>query len=54
MSKDKKVAKVLESTGNLILVPDHKQGDKAPPAWKYHEIYMEIRLARRMRSGEVQ
>ena len=52
VSQNKKVAKVLESTGNLILVPDHRQGKKAPPAWKYHEIYMEIRLARRMGSGD--
>lgn len=48
VAQNKKVANVLESTGNLILIPDHKQGKDAPPAWKYHQIYMEIRLARRM------
>jgi hypothetical protein len=33
---------LLLSTGDLVLRPDHEQGD-APPAWKYYEIYMELR-----------
>ncbi|MCB0416693.1 MAG: NADAR family protein [Bdellovibrionaceae bacterium] len=37
------VRRILLSTGDLILRPDHKQGADTPPAWKYHEIYMAIR-----------
>ena len=37
------VCDVLLSTGDLILRPDHRQADDAPPAWRYCEIMMEIR-----------
>ena len=33
---------LLLRTGDLVLCPDHDQGD-APPAWKYYAIYMELR-----------
>jgi hypothetical protein len=35
--------RVLLSTGDLILRPDHHQRLDAPPAWRYHEILMIIR-----------
>ena len=35
--------KVLLSTGDLILKPDHLQEPNAPAAWHYYEILMEIR-----------
>src|SRR6185436_7413030 len=35
--------KVLLSTGDLILKPDHHQEPNAPAAWKYYEILMQIR-----------
>ena len=37
------VKKVLLSTGNLILKPDHHQEPNAPAAWRYYEILTEIR-----------
>ncbi len=37
------VREVLARTGDLILRPDHLQDSSSAPAWKYHEIWMEIR-----------
>lgn len=37
------VRKVLLSTGNLILKPDHHQEANAPAAWRYYEILTQIR-----------
>ncbi|HSB11809.1 MAG TPA: NADAR family protein [Blastocatellia bacterium] len=37
------VKKVLLSTGDLILKPDHYQEPDAPAAWRYYEILTEIR-----------
>jgi hypothetical protein len=37
------VKKVLLSTGDLILKPDHHQESNAPAAWRYYEILTEIR-----------
>jgi predicted NAD-dependent protein-ADP-ribosyltransferase YbiA (DUF1768 family) len=37
------VKKVLLSTGDLALKPDHHQEPNAPAAWHYFEILMEIR-----------
>lgn len=37
------VKKLLLATGDLVLKPDHKEAPPIPPAWKYYEIYMEIR-----------
>lgn len=37
------VKKVLLSTGDLILKPDHHQEPNAPAAWRYFEILTEIR-----------
>lgn len=34
---------LLRRTGDLNLLPDHNQGDSPPPAWRYHEIWMEFR-----------
>ena len=38
-----KVKKILLATKGLKLRPDHKQSSSAPKAWRYYEIYMEIR-----------
>lgn len=38
-----KVVQTLCSTKNLELLPDHSQGKNPPPAWRYHEIWMELR-----------
>jgi hypothetical protein len=37
------VKKVLLATGDLILKPDHQQEPNAPAAWRYFEIWMNIR-----------
>jgi len=37
------VKKVLLSTGNLILKPDHYQETNAPAAWRYYQILTDIR-----------
>jgi hypothetical protein len=37
------VRKVLLSTGDLVLKPDHHQEPNPPAAWKYYEILTEIR-----------
>ena len=37
------VKRVLLSTGNLRLSPDHHQEPDAPAAWRYYEILMQIR-----------
>jgi predicted NAD-dependent protein-ADP-ribosyltransferase YbiA (DUF1768 family) len=37
------VRRILLSTGNLILLPDHFQEANAPPEWAYFKIWMDIR-----------
>jgi predicted NAD-dependent protein-ADP-ribosyltransferase YbiA (DUF1768 family) len=37
------VRKVLLSTGNLVLKPDHHQEPNAPAAWRYYDILTDIR-----------
>jgi hypothetical protein len=37
------VKKVLLSTGNLVLKPDHHQEPNAPAAWRYYEILTNVR-----------
>jgi len=43
LQQNENVRDVLLRTGDLILKPDHKQGDGTPHAWKYYEIWMEFR-----------
>jgi predicted NAD-dependent protein-ADP-ribosyltransferase YbiA (DUF1768 family) len=43
VKQNPEVKKVLLSTGDLILKPDHHQEANAPAAWKYYEILTEIR-----------
>lgn len=40
--QNKEVKRLLLATGDLVLMPDHKQKDP-PPAWQYHKIWMKIR-----------
>lgn len=37
------VKRVLLATGDLILKPDHHQEPNAPAAWRYYEIFTDIR-----------
>ena len=43
VKQNPEVKKVLLSTGDLILKPDHHQEPNAPAAWRYFEILMQIR-----------
>lgn len=43
LKQNPEVKKVLMSTGDLILLPDHHTKKSDPPAWKYYQIWMEIR-----------
>lgn len=43
VAQNPNVQKLLLSTGDLIFLPDHKQGPNDPPAYKYFDIYMLIR-----------
>ena len=42
-AQNPEVKRVLLSTGNLILRPDHHQEPDAPAAWRYYEILTKIR-----------
>lgn len=43
VKQNSEVKKVLLATGDLILKPDHHQEPNAPAAWRYFEIWMQIR-----------
>jgi predicted NAD-dependent protein-ADP-ribosyltransferase YbiA (DUF1768 family) len=43
VGQNPEVKKVLLSTGDLILKPDHHQEPNPPAAWRYYDILMEIR-----------
>ena len=43
VNQNPEVKKVLLSTGDLVLKPDHYQEPEVPAAWKYYKILTEIR-----------
>lgn len=43
LEQNPEVQRLLTATGNLVLKPDHHQGENPPPAWKYFDIWMEFR-----------
>ncbi len=43
VNQNPEVKKVLLSTGNLILKPDHKSEPNAPTEWHYYDLWMKIR-----------
>lgn len=47
LKQNPEVREVLLKTGDLKLLPDHHQEAGAPPAWRYFEIWMEIRAEAR-------
>lgn len=51
LRQNQKVKEVLLATGDLRLRPDHYQGTDAPPAWRYYEIWEEIRTELRNDKG---
>ena len=42
LKQNPEAMRILLLTGDLLLKPDHKM-DNPPPAWRYHEILMELR-----------
>lgn len=53
VDQDPDVKKVLLSTGDLKLKPDHHQEPNPPAAWRYHVIWMDIR-AKLQKGGSTQ
>lgn len=43
LEQNPKVKKILLSTGNLVLRPDHYQEDNPPAEWRYFQIWMDLR-----------
>ena len=43
LAQNPEVKKVLLATGDLILKPDHHQEPDAPAAWRYFDIWMQLR-----------
>ena len=43
LKQNPEVRRILLSTGDLVLRPDHLQEPNSPPAWLYNKIWMEIR-----------
>jgi predicted NAD-dependent protein-ADP-ribosyltransferase YbiA (DUF1768 family) len=43
LMQNEKVRMTLLSTGNLTLLPDHHTNENDPPAWKYYQIWMDLR-----------
>jgi predicted NAD-dependent protein-ADP-ribosyltransferase YbiA (DUF1768 family) len=43
LAQNPQAKKVLLATGDLILKPDHHQEPDAPAAWRYFEIWMQLR-----------
>jgi len=43
LAQNPEVKKILLSTGDLILKPDHHQSPDDPPEWRYFEIWMQLR-----------
>ena len=43
LCQNENVRKILLQTGDLTLRADHHQRPSTPPAWKYYQIWMELR-----------
>ena len=43
LEQNPEVKTLLLKTGNLKLLPDHHQKPDSPPAWRYYEIYTDLR-----------
>ncbi len=43
LKQNPEVLKILLSTGDLVLRPDHQVPADNPPAWQYYTIWMELR-----------
>jgi hypothetical protein len=58
LDQNPEVARVLLGTGDLRLLPDHREEPGAPPEWRYCTVWMqlrsELRLRLAVRDAEVQ
>jgi hypothetical protein len=52
VKQNPEVQRVLLSTGNLVLKPDHHQEPNAPPEWRYFDILTQIRADLRKRGSD--
>jgi predicted NAD-dependent protein-ADP-ribosyltransferase YbiA (DUF1768 family) len=43
LEQNPEVKRILMATGDLKLLPDHKVKPEDPPAWRYFDIWMELR-----------
>ena len=43
LAQNPEVKKILLATGDLVLKPDHHQEPDSPAAWRYFEIWMQLR-----------
>jgi predicted NAD-dependent protein-ADP-ribosyltransferase YbiA (DUF1768 family) len=43
LKQNRSVQEALLATGDLKLLPDHPQDAATPPAWRYQDIWMELR-----------
>jgi peptidoglycan/xylan/chitin deacetylase (PgdA/CDA1 family)/predicted NAD-dependent protein-ADP-ribosyltransferase YbiA (DUF1768 family) len=43
LEQNPEVERVLLATGDLVLKPDHHQEEHAPAAWRYFDIWMQLR-----------
>jgi peptidoglycan/xylan/chitin deacetylase (PgdA/CDA1 family) len=43
LEQNPEVRRVLMATGDLVLKPDHHQEENPPAAWRYFDIWMELR-----------
>lgn len=52
LRQNPEVRRVLLATGDLLLKPDHHQEPDAPAAWRYCEIWMQLRAELKAESGD--
>lgn len=52
LRQNPEVQKVLLSTGDLALKPDHHQEPDAPAAWRYFDIWMQLRAELQQEIGK--
>jgi predicted NAD-dependent protein-ADP-ribosyltransferase YbiA (DUF1768 family) len=45
LEQNPRVAEILLSTGDLVLLPDHFQEEDPPAEWLYFKIWMDVRSA---------
>jgi predicted NAD-dependent protein-ADP-ribosyltransferase YbiA (DUF1768 family) len=43
LEQNPEVRRVLLATGDLVLMPDHRQEDNPPAAWRYFDVWMMLR-----------